>query len=334
MPWIFCLISLFRRASRFIAFWRYCKKVILRAEGAILESVPFLLFALFAGLGWLWSNRTTWICSACLSSQEFCPWCLVKTWLSIDVMWNQGLRHWLPATGAQTSKLSKVVWRVRKRSFFGEAPPKCFSKTMGAKTNGDQNTDFSKWLKLAILRTIRFDTPLGAAKETLKRVPKQMGTKMPSKHKKTCHFENHLLWYPFGFCLNFRPAGELVSPHYDPVLHRCKPLLHQCNRRLVHIRKITFHLRPLLALFRKRQFVHIVLVHNFVPVNLPPQPAKWWISSWICKEQNCGHSATIANKQNTQNCEQTLPELRTISVVAEKVAFLIQKCFLSGNGNF
>ena len=37
---------------------------------------------------------------------------------------------------------------------------------------------------------ICFDTPLGAAKETPKRVPKQTGTKMPSfQNSKTCHFD-------------------------------------------------------------------------------------------------------------------------------------------------
>ena len=48
------------------------------------------------------------------------------------------------------------------------------------KINGDQNASWSKLRKFAILKPIRFDTFLGAAKETPKRVPKQTGTKMPS----------------------------------------------------------------------------------------------------------------------------------------------------------
>ena len=34
--------------------------------------------------------------------------------------------------------------------------------------------------KMSFFKTIRFDTPLGAAEETPKRVPKITGTKMPS----------------------------------------------------------------------------------------------------------------------------------------------------------
>ena len=41
---------------------------------------------------------------------------------------------------------------------------------MVAKTNGHHNLNLSKLRKLAILIPIRFDTPLGAAKGTPKRV--------------------------------------------------------------------------------------------------------------------------------------------------------------------
>ena len=54
---------------------------------------------------------------------------------------------------------------------------------MGTKTNGYQTINFSKPIdkkKLGILIPIRFDTPLGAGKETAKRVPKQTGTKTPT----------------------------------------------------------------------------------------------------------------------------------------------------------
>ena len=49
-----------------------------------------------------------------------------------------------------------------------------------AQTNGHQNVHCSKFRELAILKTIRFDTPLIAAKETSKQVPKLTGTTMPS----------------------------------------------------------------------------------------------------------------------------------------------------------
>ena len=54
-------------------------------------------------------------------------------------------------------------------------------KPNGYQTNGHQNVNFSKVKKkLSILIPIRFDTTLGAAKETPERLPKQTGTKMPS----------------------------------------------------------------------------------------------------------------------------------------------------------
>ena len=43
---------------------------------------------------------------------------------------------------------------------------------------------------------------------------------------------------------------------------------------------------------RKRQFVHKSFVHNFVPLNPPSQPAKWWISSWICIERTSNRTAS------------------------------------------
>ena len=52
--------------------------------------------------------------------------------------------------------------------------------------------------------------------------------------------------------------------------------------------------------FRKRQFVHIIIVHNFcAPLNPPSQPAKWWISS------------SIAIKKTSNRIANTLPKLRT-----------------------
>ena len=61
--------------------------------------------------------------------------------------------------------------------------------------NGYQNNKYQDarqlLRKLAILKSICFDTPLGAAKETPKQVPKQTGTRMPGfKNQRTCHFEN------------------------------------------------------------------------------------------------------------------------------------------------
>ena len=65
--------------------------------------------------------------------------------------------------------------------------------------------------------------------------------------------------------------------------------------------------------YRKRQFVHKIVVHNFCAPWPPSQPAKWWISSWISIKRT---SNRIANTQpklrtnppkiaNKQNYEQT-----------------------------
>ena len=58
------------------------------------------------------------------------------------------------------------------------------------------------------------------------------------------------------------------------------------------------------ALNRNRQFVHIIFVHNFVPLDLTPpnQQSDGFPLEFLLKglKQNCEHSAKIANKPSLE----------------------------------
>ena len=97
-----------------------------------------------------------------------------------------GANAFLPHTSQCEIAFSEAM-SAKKQSFADSF----FSGARNASLNigGTQagtKRQVSKLKKLAIC----FDTPLSAAKETPKRVPKQTGTKMPSfQRSKACHFD-------------------------------------------------------------------------------------------------------------------------------------------------
>ena len=93
--------------------------------------------------------------------------------------------------------------------------------------------------------------------------------------------------------------------------------------------------------FRKRQFVHIIFVHNFCAPCPPPLPTSKvmdFLLNFCSKglKQNCEHSAKIANKPS-KNCEQT--ELWTngrfwnlVKIASHHVMPKVRCCFAPPSG--
>ena len=94
------------------------------------------------------------------------------------------------------------------------------------KTIGYENVKFSKLKKLAILIPIRFDAPLGAAKEAPKRVPKQTGSKTPSLflRKKLATLKTIRFDAPLGAAPHFGSVPTTPDPNTSEKvsLYKCE----------------------------------------------------------------------------------------------------------------